>query len=83
MTLWLSWLPAKLKNNRSKMKALEWPQDNMFYWCSRADNSIVRGGLWQKLELIQVFIHVLVTCKNEEDAMKNEFARVVTTFLPV
>ena len=28
-TLWLSSLPAKVKKIRSKMKALEWPQDNM------------------------------------------------------
>ena len=28
-------------------------------------------------------MHVLVTCKNEEDSMKNEGARVVTTFLPL
>ena len=27
--LWLSWLPAKMKKIRSKMKALGWPQDNM------------------------------------------------------
>ena len=28
-TLWLSSLPAKMKKFRSKMRALEWPQDNM------------------------------------------------------
>ena len=28
-TLWLSSVPAKMKKLRSKMKALEWPQDNM------------------------------------------------------
>ena len=28
-TLWLSSLPAKMKKIKSKMKALEWPQDNM------------------------------------------------------
>ena len=62
-TLWLSSLPAKMKKIRSKMKALEWPQDNMplIFCCSRADNSEVIGGIWQKFELIQVFMHVLVT----------------------
>ena len=34
-----------------------------------------------KFELIQAFIHVLDTCKNEEDPIKNEGARVFTTFL--
>ena len=28
-TLWLFLLPAKMRKIRSKMKALEWPQDNM------------------------------------------------------
>ena len=28
-TLWLSSLPAKMKKIRSKMKALEWPQDDI------------------------------------------------------
>ena len=50
---------------------------------SRADKSEVSGGIWQKFELIHVYIHVLVTCKNEEDPMKNEFAGVATTFLPL
>ena len=31
-----------------------------------------------KFELIQAFMHVLVTCKNEEDPIKNEGARVFT-----
>ena len=28
------------------------------------------GGIWQKFELIQAFMHVRVTCKNEEDPIK-------------
>ena len=35
-----------------------------------------------KFELIQAFMHVLDTCKNEEDPIKNEGARVFTRFLP-
>ena len=81
-TLWLSSLPERMKKIRSKIKALEWPQDNMLIFLrSRADNSEVSGWIWQKFELILVFMHVLVTCKNEEDPMKNEFAGVATTFL--
>ena len=34
-------------------------------------------------ELIQAFKHVLDTCKNEEDPIKNEGARVFTRFLPL
>ena len=36
-----------------------------------------------KFELIQAFMHVLDTCKNEEDPIKNESARVFTRFLPL
>ena len=47
---------------------------------SRTDNSRVGGGIWPKFELIQAFVHVLFTCKNECDSIKCEGARVVTTF---
>ena len=36
-----------------------------------------------KFELIQALMHVLVICKNEEDPLKNEGARVFTRFLPL
>ena len=36
-----------------------------------------------KFELIQAFMQVLNTCKNEEDPIKNEGARVFTRFLPL
>ena len=36
-----------------------------------------------KLELIQAFMHVLLTCKNDVDQIKNEGARVFTRFLPL
>ena len=46
-------------------------KDNMLiFWRSRADNSEVSGGIWQKFELIQVLMQLLVTCKNEEDQRK-------------
>ena len=50
----------------------------LFFRCSRAANSEVRGGILPKFNLIQAFIVVLVTCKNEEDQIKNEGARVLT-----
>ena len=36
-----------------------------------------------KFELIQAFIHVLLTCKNAVDQIKNEGVRVFTRFLPL
>ena len=38
------------------------------------------GGIWPKFELIQAFMHFLVTCKNEVDPIKNEGARVFTRY---
>ena len=36
-----------------------------------------------KFELIQAFMQVLVTCKNEKDQIENEGARLFTRFLPI
>ena len=38
-----------------------------FFRQARADNSGVGVGIWPKFKLIQAFMHVLVTCKNEDD----------------
>ena len=43
----------------------------------------VGGGIRPKFELIQAFMHVLTTCKNEDDRIKNEGARVFTRLLPL
>ena len=52
---------------------------------SDAQGQITRvgGGIWPKFQLIQAFMHVLVTCKNEDDRFKHEGARVFTRFLPL
>ena len=50
----------------------------VFFRRSRAANSDVSGGILPKFELIQAFIVGLVTCKHEEDPIKNEGARVLT-----
>ena len=74
-----------MRKIQSKIKALEWSQDyfHEFFKCSRAANSVVSDGILTKFKLIQVFIVVLVTCKNEEDSSKIEGTTVVTTFLPL
>ena len=54
--------------------------------CSDAQGQLTpksQGGILPKLELTQAFIVVLVTCKNEEDPIKNEGARVLTRFSPL
>ena len=51
-----------------------------FFRHSRAANSEVSGGITPKFELIQAIMVVLVTCKNEEDPIKNKGSRVLTRF---
>ena len=64
----MSLLPASMKKIRSKMKALEWTQHyTAIFQMARANNSGVGVGIWPKFELIQAFMHVLITCKNEDD----------------
>ena len=46
---------------------------------SRAAYSAVLGPFWPNFELVRDIMDVLVTCKYEEDPIKNEGARVVTT----
>ena len=80
----MSSLPASMKKIRSKMKALECSQHyTSIFRRARVDYSGVGGGIWPKFQLTQAFIHVLVTCKNEVDQIKNEGARVFTRFLPL
>ena len=83
-TLWLSLLPAKMKKIRSKIKALGCSQHyTAIFRRARADNSEVGIGNCPKFEVIQAFMHVLVTCKNKYDRIKNEGARMFTRFLPL
>ena len=44
----------------------------VFFRHSRAANSKASNGILPIFKLIQAFIVVLVTCKNEEDSIKNE-----------
>ena len=61
-----------MRKIRSKLKELEW---STFL----PGNSQVPGRILLNLEPIQDIMGLLVACKNEEDPIKNEGARVVTT----
>ena len=50
----------------------------VYFKCSRAANSAVRGRILPNFELVQDIMVVLHTCNNEEDPIKNEDARVLT-----
>ena len=56
---------------------------NSLFKCSRAADSVVGDGIWQKFKTNQAFIVVLVTCKTDEDLFKNESTRMLITFLPL
>ena len=51
-----------------------------FFRCARTANSVVGDGIWSKFKVIQAFMVVLITCKNEEDLFKNEGSNEVKTF---
>ena len=55
----------------------------IFFIRSRAANSAVLGPIWPNFELVRDVMDVLVTYKYEEDLIKNEGARVDTTFSPL
>ena len=79
----MSSLPARMKKIRSKMKGLKCEQDYMllfFFRRSKAANSVVSGRIIPKFELIQAFIVVLITCKNEEDPIKMEALECLQDF---
>ena len=77
-------LPARRRLIKSKMKELESLQDFSHYK-SMGIFPDAQGQLTpqSKFELIQAFMHVLLTCKNEDDRFKHEGARVFTRFLPL
>ena len=72
-----------MKKIQSKIQAIECSQHYTFFRRARADNSGVGGRIWPKFVLIKASMHVLVTCKNEDDRFKNEGTRVFTRFLPL
>ena len=79
---------CKNEEDQIKMKVQDCSQDFSHYksifWGdfsgrSRAANCAVFGRIWLKFELVRDIMVVLLTCKNKEDSIKNEGARVVTT----
>ena len=81
----MSLIPARMKKIQLKMKALECSQDFSHYksmgFFQTLKGSLLRslGPIWPNFELVRDVMGVLVTCKYEEDPIKNEGARVVTT----
>ena len=55
----------------------------IFFRGSRAANSVVSGPNGPKFELVEVSMHVLVTCKYEKDRIKNNQEKVEASFSPL
>ena len=79
-----------MKKIQSKIKALECLQDfphyksmGVFFKRSRAANSAVSCRILPNFELVRDIMVVLHTCKNEEDPIINEGARVQTRLYDV
>ena len=85
----MSSLPARMRMIDSKMKELEWSQDFSHYKSmgifqiaqgQLTPQSLVRSGrISNSSEILWMFI----TCKYAEDPIKNEGAKVDTTFSPL
>ena len=88
--LYMSLLPANMKRIQSKI-AVKFVMTSfsplkvygIFFIRSRAANSAVLSPIWPNFEVVGGVMNVLVTCKFEEDPIKNEGARVLTTFCPL
>ena len=53
-----------------------------FFRRSREANSVVSGLIWTKFELVQDFMHVLVTCKYKKDQTKSSRKKGGDTIFP-
>ena len=50
---------------------------------SRADNLAINSTVWSEIDLARELIVFLITCKFEENPIKNETAIFRTTFYPL
>ena len=85
----MSSIPARMKKIQLKMKAIECSRDfshyksmGIFPDAQGQLTTAVHGPIWPNFELVRDVMDVLVTCKYE-DPIKNEGARVDTTFSPL
>ena len=83
----MSSLPARMKKIKLKMKVLDCSQDFShdksmgIFPDAQGQLTAVHGPIWSNFELVQDFMVVLLTCKNEEDLIKNRGARVFTLYI--
>ena len=71
---------TKFGLNRTRSICFQDIEQNSILTSIKGSNSVAN---LPKFELIQAFMHVLLTCKNEVDQIKNDGARVFVRFLPL
>ena len=79
--LWLVLLPARMNKINLKMMALEWSQHSSYYKSMGVLQSLV--GSCRISNPSKIYMCVLISCKNNEEPIKNKGARVVTRFPPL
>ena len=85
----MSSIPARMKKIQLKMKALDCSQDFSHYKSMGifpdAQGQLTQQSLVRSCRILNSFeiLRMFVTCKYEEDLIKNEGARVDTTFSPL
>ena len=70
----ISFKQASMETSLSHYNSLE------YFSHSRATNSAISVRIWPKLELVQDFMHVFVTCKFKEDQINSNRENVETSF---
>ena len=70
-----------IKNSRENVMTSFFPiiSPRELFPSSRAANSVVGGQIWQKFELNQDIMHVLISCKFEKDRINSNGEKVVTS----
>ena len=85
----MSLLPARMRMIDSKMTELECSQDFSHYKSmgifpdAQGQLTLQSLVIWPNFKLVRDAMDVLITCKYEENLIKNEGARVDTTFSPL
>ena len=75
----MSSLPVSMK--RIPSRTTEKSGNTVFQIIALSVAMETSGRIWPNFELIQAFMHDLITCKYEKDQMKNGGEKVTTSFL--
>ena len=78
LILCMSSIPTHLKWIGLIQSEKKWK--HQFFRRLRAANFVVRGRIWPNFKLIQALMYIIVTCKYENDPIKNNREKLATPF---